>query len=219
MTEETARLIQRLAAGAQPVKRLRPPVLRAALWLVAVAAIIATTISLFADFAVFARRAQDPKFAFELVGTLLTGVAAVVAAFHLSLPDRPRSWALLPLPPLALWIVSSGYSCYRSWIVAGPAGWELGETAHCLRFILGWSVPLAVSLIVLLHRSAPLAPVPVAALGGLGVAAIAAFALQFFHPFNVTFIDLGIHLGAVVIVVLATAAAERLRSQRRETLP
>jgi hypothetical protein len=219
VSEETSRLIERLAAEAGPVTRLRPPALRAASWLIAVAAVIAEAILMFANLAVFAERAQEAKLVLELIGTLATGIAAITAAFHLSLPDRARSWALLPLPPLVLWIASSGYSCYRHWIVFGPSGWELGESAHCLRFILGWSVPLAVSLVVLLRRAAPLAPVGVAALGGLGVAAIVAFALQFFHPFDVTFMDLAVHLGAVSTVVLIVAAAERLSPPRRAGMP
>ncbi len=41
-----------------------------------------------------------------------------------------------------------------------------------------------------------------AALGTLGVAATAAFTLQFFHPFDVTVIDLALHLAAVALVMI-----------------
>lgn len=216
MSGETERLIGRLAAAAEPVRRLRPPLLRAALWLTSVAALLSVAILLFADLHVFAVRAASRKLDVELVGTLLTGILAVIAAFELSLPDRSRAWALLPLPTLALWILASGYSCWRHWLTYGPDGWVIGESADCFRFIIGVSVPLAVSLIVLLRRARPLAPVRVAAMGGLGVAAIAAFALQFFHPFDVTFMDLGVHAAAVTIVVAAVAGAERAAERRRE---
>ncbi len=207
MTEATDRLIGRLVAEAEPVRRLRPPMVRASLWLLAAAAAGAVAILLFSDLDTFARRAADPKLVLELIGTLLTGIAAVVAAFHLSRPDRSPAWALLPLPPLALWVLSSGYSCYRHWIVVGPGGWELGESGDCFRFILGASVPLGIALFVILRRARPLAPVRVATLGGLGVAGLAAFLLQFFHPFDVTFMDLGIHLAAVGVVVAACSLA------------
>ncbi|HTZ80445.1 MAG TPA: NrsF family protein [Stellaceae bacterium] len=210
MSGATEQLIDRLVAEARPVRRLRPPLLRALLWLLAVAALSAIGILLFSDLAVFARRAADPKLRLELVGTALTGIAAVVAAFQLSLPDRASAWALLPLPPLLLWIASSGYSCYRHWIVYGPDGWEIGESADCFRFILALSVPLGVSLWILLRRARPLAPIRVAAVGGLGVAAIAAFLLQFFHPFDVTFMDLAIHAVAVGIVVGMASIGGRL---------
>jgi hypothetical protein len=45
-------------------------------------------------------------------------------------------------------------------------------------------------------------------MAGLGVASLAAFLLQFFHPFDVTVIDLGLHLaGIATVVILARAAA------------
>lgn len=214
MTESTERLIERLVAEARPVRRLRPPTRRAALWLLAVAAIAGVAVLWFSDLAVFDRRMHDPKLALELTATLLTGIAAVIAAFHLSLPDRSAAWGLLPLPFLCVWIATSGYSCYRHWIGFGPDGWELGESAQCFRFILAVSVPLGVSLLLLLRRAAPLTPVRVAAVGGLGVAAIAAFLLQFFHPFDVTFMDLGVHLVAVGIVVGAASLSENLSRRR-----
>jgi len=205
----TERLIDRLVAEAAPVRRLRPPVLRALLWLCVVAALGAAAVLLFADLAVFAHRAADAKLRLELVGTLLTGVAAVVAAFELSLPDRRSGWALLPVPPLLLWVASSGYACYRHWVIVGSGGWELGESAHCFRFILLVSLPLGVSLWLLLRRARPLAPARVATVGGLGVAALAAFLLQFFHPFDVTVMDLAIHAVAVGIVVGVASLGSR----------
>lgn len=207
MTDATDRLIGRLATEAEPVRRLRPPLVRAALWLLGATAAGALAILLFSNLEVFARRAEDPKLVLELTGTLLTGIAAVIAAFYLSLPDRPAAWALLPLPPLALWVLSSGYSCYSHWISYGPGGWEIGESGDCFRFILAVSIPLGAALLLVLRRACPLAPVRVAAVGGLGVAGLAAFLLQFFHPFDVTFMDLGVHLAAVALVVAATSAA------------
>jgi len=211
--DETTRLIEALAAKAQPVKRLRPPALRAALWLGAVGILIALAIWLFSDLTLSMRRLENARLDWEMAGMLLTGILAVVAAFHLSLPDRSAAWALLPLPPLALWLASMGFNCYRQWFIDG---WALGSSWDCLKFIVGVSVPLSVSLLYLLHRAAPLAPVRVAAMGGLGVASIAAFALQFFHPFDVTFMDLATQMIVVGLVVLATNGYARLR--RDQTL-
>ena len=214
MSGDTEKLIERIAAAAGPVRRLRPPVWRAALWLVAVAAVLSAAVLGFADLDLFASRAADPKLALELTGTLLTGILAVIAAFELGLTDRSSAWALLPLPTLALWISSSGYSCWRHLLVYGPDGWTIGESAHCFRFILGISIPLALTLVPLLRRAAPLAPVRVAAMGGLGIAALAAFALQFFHPFDVTFMDLSVHVVAVALVIAALAIVERVGMTR-----
>jgi hypothetical protein len=70
-------------------------------------------------------------------------------------------------------------------------------------------------LLIALRRASPIAPLPVGAAGGLGVGALAAFVLQFFHPFDVTLIDLGVHVVAVTLVVLLATAAQRLAGQGR----
>lgn len=211
MADETVRLIERLAAEARPVRRLRPPGLRAALWLVTAGALIALVIWRFSNLPLFMQRAQSEHLDWEMAGMLMTGILAVVAAFHLSLPDRSARWALLPLPPLALWLATTGYNCYSHWFTDG---WALGSSWDCLKFIVGVSVPLGGSLLYLLHRAAPLMPVRVATMAGLGVASIATFALQFFHPFDVTFLDLGTQLAVSALVVLATGGYERLTLSR-----
>jgi hypothetical protein len=208
------RLIGELAASAAPVKRLKPPMWRAGAWLAAVAAVVAVAVFGFSNLHLFMERAQNPKLVLELVGTALTGILAVIAAFYLSLPDRSPAWALLPIPPFVLWVASSGYNCYRHWIVYGPDGWGLGDSAACFRFILLASIPLGISLVLILRRAYPLTPVRVALMGGLGVAAISAFVLQFFHPFDVTFMDLGVHMVAVGLVAALTGAAEGLIARR-----
>lgn len=212
MIETIDQTIGKLVADATPVRRLRAPAARAALWLVSVAAVSALAVLLFSNLAVFGERIENPKLAIEMAAAAATGVCAVLAAFELSVPDRHWFWMLLPLPPLAVWIASSGYSCYDHWLRFGPDGWEIGESVHCFRFIVGVSVPLAATLLLLLRRAMPLAPVRVAAMGGLGVGALAAAVLQFFHPFDVTFMDLGVHAAAVAIVVGAASLAGGYRS-------
>ncbi len=202
-------LIAELSGDLQPVKRLRPPLLRAGLWLGAIALFSIIFVGGFADLPTFMRRAGDPKLMLELIGTLLTGVLAVIAAFELSLPDRSVRWALLPVPTLLLWVGSSSYSCWRHWIVSGRNGYGVGEGLHCFTWIVAFGVPLGISLLILLRRAKPLAPAPVAAMAGLGVASIAAVLLQFFHPFDVTFIDLGLHIAAVATVVILARAASK----------
>jgi hypothetical protein len=210
MPPSTDQLIERLAASAAPVKRLRPPLLRASLWLLVIAAAAAIAVPFFADFHLFDEKLQDPKFILELIGTLLTGIAAIIAAFYLSLPDRSPFWALLPLPALALWLASSGYNCYREWITVGTDGWHLGASTDCFSTILAFSVPLGLALFLVLRRARPIAPVPVAAIGGLGIAAISAFLVQFNHPVDASFLDLGVHAVAIGLVVSAASVMARV---------
>lgn len=216
--EATERLIDRLAASARPVRRLRPPLVRAGLWLLTVAAVATALVLGFADPGATMARWRDPMVVLELGSALLAGIAGVVAAFHLALPDRARAWAWLPMPFLAVWVATSGAGCYAAWLRTGETGFQLGEGATCLGFILGTGLPLGASLVWMLRRAQPLSPAPVAAIGGLGVAALAAVLLQFFHPFDITVTDLGMHAIAVAIVV-ATSAMSARATPRRPAVP
>ena len=210
MAETTERLIDRLAASAAPVRRLRPPALRAAMWLAAVAAVAVPAVLLFSDLGATAARWRDPMLVLEAGAALLTGIAGTLAALQLCLPDRARAWALLPMPFLAAWIATSGAGCYAAWLRTGDMGLELGEGAVCFGFILGTGLPLGASLLWMLGRARPLSPAPVAAMGGLGAAALAAVLLQFFHPFDITVMDLGMHAIAVAIVVATASLSSRI---------
>jgi len=100
----TPDLIEALAANLTPVRRLRPPVTRAACWLLLAAlvlALLAVSQGIRPDLAQLLR---EPTFILGMSGALLTGVLAAVAAFMLSLPDRSRFCLLLPAPALVLWL-------------------------------------------------------------------------------------------------------------------
>jgi hypothetical protein len=91
----------------------------------------------------------------------------------------------------------------------------LGESTQCFRFIVSIGVPLGVTLLPSLRRANPLESLRVAAVGGLGVAAIAACLLQFFHPFDVTFLDLSVDAVAVMLAV-AVSSLSAIWTGRRE---
>jgi hypothetical protein len=194
MMNMTDALIARLTEGLQPVERLPSPVARAFAWLGSVTLLSVILVLGFSHLGVFMNRIRDPKLVVELIGTLATGILAVVAAFEISLPDRSLKWALLPAPSFALWLGSSGYSCWRHALAGGSELVEW-ETPRCFAWIVAFGVPLGISLFILLRRSRPLDPGPVAAMAGLGAASIAAFLLQL--------------AGVAAIVVMASAAARR----------
>jgi hypothetical protein len=207
-------LIAQLSATAAPVKRLAPPMLRALAWLGVVTLLAGVPILLRADLPVFAQRASDPRMAIELFATLATGVAGVIAAFHLSLPDRPRAWALLPAPFVLLWIVVTGIGCLEFLPEQNQRGWGLAQSHHCFAFLLSVGLPLAGLLLLTLRRASPLQPRLVASVGALGVAGLAAFILQFFHPFDVTIMDLGTHVLALLILIVLFSLSGRLTLAR-----
>jgi hypothetical protein len=213
----TPDLIASLAEGLQPVKRLRSPGRRAVFFIVALAFGVALVTWATGAWPLMSARLGDSRFAVEMAATALTGIAGVTAAFFLSLPDRSRWWMVLPLPPLLLWLASSGYGCYRNWLEHGPLGWQLGRSSDCFVFIVTMSIPLGAALYLALRRmAAMLDPLRVMTAGGLGVAGLAAAVLQFYHPFDVTVVDLAFHIAAVLIVVavMTTAGTRALRRTR-----
>lgn len=199
-------LIRDLAADLEPVRRLSPPALRAALWLGAVAA-IALALAVYAnDHAMWERITAAPDMWLAVLGSAATAVLAAIAAFELSLPDAPRGWAWLPLPGALLWLAASGFGCLRVWFLPETHVAELGEARDCLIFIVSLSVPLSALLFMMLRRACPLQPGLTAAIGGLAVAAAAATLLNFFHPYDAAATDLTVHAVAVALVVAANRA-------------
>jgi hypothetical protein len=207
----TDRLIDLLSADVAPVRPLRSPTRRALETLALLAALGALAILLLPDSNPLAVRGAGEKVraGMEMAAMLATGTLAVLGAFHLSIPGRSRRWLTLPLLSFAAWLMLSSVGCYRDFILRGSAGLEFGHSVDCLVFILGASLLLGAPLIWRLSRAAPIDPLPVAALGGLGAAAFSAFLLQFFHPFAVTFLDLAVHLVAIAIVIGLTALLKR----------
>jgi hypothetical protein len=197
------RLITALAEDLTPVRRLSAPALRALAWLAIVAAVAVVLAALCDIGAVSRRLSAAPDLWLAAIGSALTTVLAAIAAFELSLPDRKPMWALLPVPAAILWIAASGTGCLRSWFVVATRSQTLTETEHCLAFIVGFSIPLAAVLIVMLRRGYSLHPNLTAIVGGLACAAAAATLLNFFHPFDATATDLGVHAFAVVFVIVA----------------
>jgi len=211
MNERTTdELIGALRQGLAPVRPLRPPLLRALWWLGLVTLLAGAAVLRWANPAIISARTAEPRLALECAAALLTGVTAVLSAFYLSLPDRTSLWRYAPLPPLLLWIATSGLGCLQYGSGLGPAGDRLGESSHCFMFIVLTSAPLAALLYFVLRRARPLEPLPVALSAALGVAALAAFVLQFFHPFDTTVVDLSAHLAAVAVVVALAALSRRV---------
>jgi hypothetical protein len=196
-------LIHDLAADLEPVRRLPSPAVRALAWLAVVAA-MALGLLVFSDMAAVARRlAAAPDMWAAAIGSAATTVLAALAAFQLSVPDRSRAWALLPLPTLILWIAATGAGCLRSWLIPGAHAATMSEEKDCLLFIAGLSVPLSALLILMLRQAFPLDPGLTAAMAGLASAAAAATLLLLFHPFDASATDLAVHTFAVGLVVVA----------------
>jgi hypothetical protein len=199
-------LIDRLGAQLVPVRRLPPPTLRTAGWLLAVAAIAAVLLMHYGAAGMEQRFSGTPDLAWAGVGAVITAIAAAWAAFALSVPGRSAAWAWLPLPGALLWIGASGLGCLRQVIAPGTQISTMHQSADCLVFIIGFSLPLSALMVVLLRRAYPLRPVLTAVLVGLASAAASASLLEICHAYDAAATDLLTHAAAVGLVVAVNAA-------------
>jgi len=197
----TPDLINALAANATPVRRLRPPLTRAACWLLLAAFILALLAVSHGVRPDLQQRMQQPAFVVSVVASLLTGILAAAAAFLVSLPDRPRLWLLLPVPALLVWLSTIGYGCLTNWISLGPEGVRLGETAQCFATLVLAGLPLSLAMLLMLRYAALLRPTGVTLTGSLAVAAITATALSLFHDLDATVMILTWNLGTAALIV------------------
>lgn len=202
MRKDTDALIEKLAREAAPVRALPPPLVRAGTFIAISFAVMGVVAAFAGDVDAVWSNLADLAFAASLAGALIAGVAAIVAAVVLSVPGRPASWALLPLPGALLWLAGSGVECLQS---VAASGWGDGDpfaSAACFRFIATAGVPLALGLYFLLRRSVATHLTGVTALAGLGAAMLAAALLQFMHAHGANPVDLATHIVAVSLLMV-----------------
>ena len=198
---KTSDLIEALVADARPVRRLRAPALRAALWLLLPALIFGLLVAAHGVRPDLAPQLDQPDFVVGMAASLLTGVLAAVASFMLNLPDRSRGWALLPVPTLVLWLATIGYGCLTRWVDMGPDGMQLGASARCFATVILTSLPLSLAMFIMLRHGSLLRPSTVTLTGSLAIAAITASAMTLFHPLDATVMILIWNLGTAALIV------------------
>lgn len=206
---ETSDLIRSLATNARPVRRLRPPLVRAVGWLLIAAAIMGLMTISHGVRPQFAERMQDAIFAINMISSLLTGVLATIATFFASLPDRPRRWLLLPAPALLAWLSTIGYQCFAGWVPVPPGAITVEAASGCLATLVLTSLPLSLLMLAMLRYTAALRPTSVILMGSLAVSAITATALSMFHPLDATAMILGWNLGTAVLFLAGAAIVNR----------
>ena len=198
---QTPDLIDLLATRVTPVRRLRRPAVRAALWLLLAMIVVGLLVIGQGIRPDFWQCLKDPGFVIGLTASALTGICAAIAAFMLSLPDRPRRWALLPVPAFAVWLSTIGYQCLTNWVAFDPAGLRLGETARCFSTLVLASLPLSLVIVVMLRYAAPLRPALVTLTAGLAVSAITATAMALIHDFDASIMILMWNFGTAAVIV------------------
>lgn len=205
----TEQLIESLAGNLQPVRPLRKPGLRAALWSGFATVVIAVIAAVGGSRADLAHALDEATFLVPLIGSWLTGVTAAVAAFQVSLPDRSRHWLWLPVVPILLWGTGFAVSCLSNPgdIVGSLA--LLPESA-CLATIVLTSAALIVVFLPMLRRVKTLRPRLTAWLGCLAVAGFADTAHLLVHTEQDSLLALTVNLvPALVLVLLGGLAGKR----------
>jgi len=197
---KTPDLIDALVEGTTPVRRLRPPLVRAALWLLLTAVVLVLIVTGHGLRPDIAERLRQPVFVLSMIAAITTGILAAVASFQISLPDRSRWWILLPAPALAVWLSTIGYGCLSDWVSVAPNENRIGETVRCFATLLLTSVPLSIAMLVMLRYAALLRPTESSAMSGLAIAAITAFSLSLVHDLDASLTILVWNLGVAILI-------------------
>jgi hypothetical protein len=205
---ETRELIERLAGGAVAVKPIASPLQRTAIWTLVAAALIALVSTSFGVRPHLWKTMTSPGEAIEFVASVLTGLCAAYAAFQVSVPGRPASWAWLPVVPLAVWLGGIGVGCIGDLETMGLAA--LGFETHsgeCARAILAMSLPLGLVLVLMVRHAGVVRPGPTAMLAALSAAALSSAGVSLFHTGETSLMSLVWHGGMVAAISLASLAA------------
>ena len=196
---DSTHLINLLSTDHAPVKRLRPPFVRALLWLGAVGLFLAIVVwvnGLRPDISI---QMEKARFVAETTAILLTGIVAAFAAFRAAIPGAPRWTLLTPLPLLLLWLLLLGKGCMDD-LDSGRFSWLI--STHCLVQI-GWTGLISgLPMLLMLRRAAPMHRLPLALLAGLASASLAAFAMSLYHGYDTSIIVLISH-GLIITALVA----------------
>ncbi len=206
----TERLIAALANDAAPVRPLRPPLLRAALWLAFAAAVAGALWVGHGPRPDLRERLAETGYWLPLAATVLAGVLATIAAFMVALPDRSPRWMWLPVPALAVWLGSVGTGCLTDWVrldATNELRW--GNTARCFLLILLASVPLSGVLLAMLRRTVPLRPHAATLAAGAAAGAMTSAIVQLMHRFDASALVLAWNFGTLALVLVIDAAVGR----------
>lgn len=204
MSKNTQALIDSLSRNLSPVRPLRHPLVRTALWLAPLVPYTALVVMLLGFLLKRPISTLDLPFLMEQTFALLTGITAAIAAFTSVIPGRNRSYLLWPLLPMIAWLGTLGESC----VATGPLA-ITGHNLWCFPFVIILGTAPAILLWKMLRRGAPLTPNLTAGLGALAAAGVGNFCVRLVHQEDVTLMLLFWHVGGVLVLSVLTAIAGR----------
>lgn len=193
----TGELIDLLVCDARPVRRLQPPLCRAALWLMAALVVTALAVLVISPRPDLLAKLAEPRFLAEEVVALLTAVSAAIAAFALSVPGLDQRLALLP--GLA-WLGTLGAGCMADFLTAGSNALQLAPEPECILYIAIIGLLPAALGVAMLRRGLLVRPRIALFLLALAAAAIGNFGLRLFHATDAGMMVLVWQFGSVLLL-------------------
>jgi hypothetical protein len=170
---KTEDFAERLARDLTPVRPLRRPWIRAALWSLGASLYLGVLTLLMTSRDDLAANATNQRFMFQQVAAVVTSVSAAAAAFVSVVPGYSRRVFLLPAAAATAWLASLLVGASQEWNEGGLAGLAVQREWPCVAtIILGGALP-ALVLALMLRRGAPLAPRLTMVLTVLAAAALA----------------------------------------------
>ena len=206
---DTDTLIRELAAGAQPVRSLARPWVRAALWLAIAVPSALLVMVMMPSRGDWVSRLSMPRVISEEAFALTTGILAAIAAFASVVPGYNRKVLFLPLVPLAFWLGGLGQSSVRDWLQLTSQGFSMRSEWVCLPATIMAGAGPAIAMAVMLRRGAPLTPRLSALLGGLAAAGLGNLGVCVTHHAYGSVLVLVWHVGIVVVLTGLVGAAGR----------
>jgi hypothetical protein len=204
MIKNTQELIDNLSRDLSPVRPLRNPLIRTALWVAILLPYTGLVIIVLGFLLKRPIATLDRLFLMEQTFALATGITAAMAAFTSVIPGRNRSYLLWPVLPLIAWLGTLGESC----LAAGPLA-ITGHNVWCFPFVIILGTAPAIVLWKMLRRGAPLTPNVTAGLGALAAAGVGNFCVRLIHQEDVTLMLLVWHVGGVFLLAILSGTAGR----------
>lgn len=202
---ETTRFIKTLTNAAQPVRAIRSPFVRTTYWLLIAAAVLILLLAEHGLRSDIVSQLRNPLFLVGTAASFLTSVLAARSCLIASLPDRSRFHLLLPLPPLAVWMATVGYGCLTNWVSYEAGGLRMGTVVQCFATVLLVSLPLSISMFVMLRHTVRLRPTFVTLVAGLAVAGMTSTAMALLYRLDATIMNLIWNLGTAALIVIFKA--------------
>lgn len=220
MALNTDELIEILAHQAQPVRRLRPPAVRTAAWLVPAGVYLASMTLMVARGGAIAAVVSDPLRAAEQIAAAALGIAAAFAAFATVIPGARRRVLLLPAMAGAAWAgvtIAASVRDLRQWgtfALAKQSDWPC-----VVSMLVSAGLLLLLIMLPMLRRGAALTPLSTGVLAGVAAAGLGNVGAYLARPHPFSSIVLVWHGGMILLIAAALAAIARyLLPWRRATL-